>query len=79
MADAPTCRQCNTAHWPFHGCPTTEPSPPAVAAWPEPPPEGLRAPRGFGEPETMFDKSASDLGFGHAPATIGYTRPRKRS
>jgi hypothetical protein len=91
MADAPLCRTCNTAHWPFQkdkcvAAPAeapedaiSAPAPAAVSAWPEAPPAGLRAPRGFGEPENSLDESLSDLGFGQAPATIGYERPRRRS
>lgn len=75
----PTCSKCGNAHWPFNGCPGSEPTAPAVAAWPEEPPEGLRHPRGFGQPEAnSLDASLAKLGFGGAPATIGYTRPRKR-
>jgi hypothetical protein len=79
MADPPICKRCDQAHWPFNACPRPEPTAPAVSAWPEEPPEGLHRPAGFGQPESMLDASLGELGFGGAPATIGYTRPRKRS
>lgn len=79
MADPPICEKCSKAHWPFHACPSAAPAAAAVTAWPEEPPEGLRHPRGFGQPESEFDASLAELGFGGAPATIGYTRPRRRS
>lgn len=81
MADPPICSKCSNAHWLFNPCPPArpEPTPAAVSAWPEEPPEGLRRPRGFGQPESEFDASLAELGFGGAPATIGYTRPRRRS
>jgi hypothetical protein len=78
MADPPTCSKCGEVHWPFNDCPRPEPTAPSVVAWPAAP-EGFRDP-GFGTADSdMLSDSLSKLGFGAAPATIGYTRPRKRS